>query len=66
LPARFVQPGYEDNFYYLWRERALPVNVDPFESRLDDEMERERLRRVFSQGLDNRGRLRAAAARTRQ
>jgi len=38
-------------WYYLWRERRLPVNVDPFDSRLDDEMERERLRRVFDAGL---------------
>jgi uncharacterized protein (DUF2126 family)/transglutaminase-like putative cysteine protease len=49
---RFVQPAYEDTFYYLWRERQLPVNVDPFDTRLDDEMERARLRRVFAQKLD--------------
>jgi hypothetical protein len=48
-----VQPGYEDTWYYLWRERRLPVNVDPFESKLDDEMERARLRRIFTQGLDD-------------
>ena len=47
-----MQPGYEDVWYYLWRERRLPVNVDPFDARLDDELERERLRRVFTQGLD--------------
>ena len=52
LPADTVRPGYEDTWYYLWRERRLPVNVDPFDARLDDEMERIRLRRVFSQGLD--------------
>ncbi|RZL94846.1 MAG: transglutaminase family protein [Variovorax sp.] len=52
LTDRFVQPGYEDVYYYLWRERRLPVNVDPFESKLDDEMERVRLRRVFTQKLD--------------
>src|SRR5260221_5177579 len=46
-----VQTGYEDVWYYLWRERQLPANVDPFDARLDDEMERERLRRVFTQGL---------------
>ena len=62
LTDQFIQPGYEDVFYYLWRERRLPVNVDPFDSRLDDEMERVRLRRVFEQKLDARGRLRAAAA----
>ncbi|MEW6465388.1 MAG: transglutaminase family protein [Pseudomonadota bacterium] len=52
LGTRHVQPGYEDTWYYLWRERRLPVNVDPFDARLDDELERARLRRVFSQGLD--------------
>ena len=51
LDAKFIQPAYEDTWYYLWRERRLPVNVDPFDSRLDDELERARLRRVFDQGL---------------
>jgi uncharacterized protein (DUF2126 family)/transglutaminase-like putative cysteine protease len=49
---KFIKAGYEDVYYYLWRERRLPVNVDPFDSRLDDEMERVRLRRVFEQKLD--------------
>jgi uncharacterized protein (DUF2126 family) len=53
LDAKYIQPGYEDTWYYLWRERRLPVNVDPFESKLDDELERARLRRIFSQGLDS-------------
>ena len=47
-----LQAGYEDVWYYLWRERKLPANVDPFDARLDDEMDRERLRRVFAQGLE--------------
>ena len=46
-----LQPGYEDVWYYLWRERRLPVNVDPLDSRLDDELERERLAGVFGQSL---------------
>jgi uncharacterized protein (DUF2126 family)/transglutaminase-like putative cysteine protease len=53
LGARHVRPAYEDVYYYLWRERRLPINVDPFDSRLDDEMERARLKRVFDQGLDH-------------
>ncbi|MBC7706962.1 MAG: transglutaminase family protein, partial [Rhodoferax sp.] len=53
LTDKFVLPGYEDVWYYLWRERRLPVNVDPFESKLDDEMERSRLRRVFAQKLES-------------
>lgn len=53
LDKQCVTPGYEDTWYYLWRERRLPINVDPFDSRLDDEMERMRLRRVFDQKLDS-------------
>jgi len=51
LDRRYAIAAYEDVWYYLWRERRLPVNVDPFDSRLDDELERQRLRRLFDQGL---------------
>ncbi len=51
LHADFVQPAYEDVWAHLARERRLPVNVDPFDAKLDDELERARLRRVFTQGL---------------
>jgi uncharacterized protein (DUF2126 family)/transglutaminase-like putative cysteine protease len=50
--SRHVFPAFEDVWYYLWRERKLPGNVDPFKSKLEDPMERERLRKVFTQGLD--------------
>ncbi|WP_323117868.1 transglutaminase family protein [Burkholderia alba] len=53
LSAAHIEPGYEDVWYYLWRERRLPVNVDPFDSRLDDELERARLRKVFDRKLDS-------------
>lgn len=52
LDPKFVFPAYEDVWYYLWRERKLPINVDPFNAKLDDPLERERLRKVFHQGLD--------------
>ena len=52
LATRFIFPAYEDAFYYLWRERQLPSNVDPFDSRLEDPLERARLARVFGAGLD--------------
>lgn len=45
-------PGYEDVWYYLWREKRLPTNVDPLDARLEDPLERDRLWRVFNQGLD--------------
>lgn len=52
LAAEHMFAGYEDVYYYLWRERRLPSNVDPLDSRLDDPIERERLRRLFAQGLE--------------
>ncbi len=48
---KHIFPAFEDTLYYLWRERRLPSNVDPFDSRLEDPLERERLRKVFSEGL---------------
>lgn len=51
LERHGLMPAYEDAWYYAWRERRLPTNVDPLDSRLDDELERARLMRVFNQGL---------------
>ncbi|MGC4081879.1 MAG: transglutaminase family protein [Vicinamibacterales bacterium] len=51
-PTSTCRPDTKTRWYYLWRERRLPTNVNPFESRLDDELERARLHRVFSRGLD--------------
>ncbi|MCU0978435.1 MAG: transglutaminase family protein [Pirellulaceae bacterium] len=51
LSREFILPAYEDAWYYLWRERRLPVNVDPLESQLDDPETRATLARVFEQGL---------------
>jgi uncharacterized protein (DUF2126 family) len=51
VPVEFAIPAYEDSWYYMWRERRLPINVDPFDSRLEDESERIRLSKVFEQGL---------------
>ncbi|MDB6001796.1 MAG: dehydrogenase, partial [Rhizobacter sp.] len=51
LNAKFVFAAYEDVWYYLYREQQLPANVDPFDSKLSEPMERARLAKVFSQGL---------------
>jgi uncharacterized protein (DUF2126 family)/transglutaminase-like putative cysteine protease len=53
IPTRHAQAGYEDGFYYLWKEGTLPKNVDVLDSKLADKRERERIRQVFEQGLDN-------------
>ena len=52
LDPKYVFPAFEDTWYYLWRERKLPTNVDPFDARLADPLERDRIRKVFTQGLD--------------
>ena len=51
ISDEYAFAAYEDAFYYLWRERRLPANVDPLDSRLEDATERERLARVFDTGL---------------
>jgi uncharacterized protein (DUF2126 family)/transglutaminase-like putative cysteine protease len=47
----FIMAAYEDSFYYLWRERRLPVNVDPLDSKINDPIERNRLARIFERDL---------------
>jgi len=51
VDASFTIAAYEDVYYYLWKERKLPVNVDPLDSKLADPIERDRMARVFEQGL---------------
>jgi uncharacterized protein (DUF2126 family) len=50
--SKWLMPAYEDSFYYLWREKRLPSNVDPLKANLKDKLERERLARLFDQGID--------------
>jgi uncharacterized protein (DUF2126 family)/transglutaminase-like putative cysteine protease len=52
LDPKHVFPAHEDVYYYLWRERRLPLNVDALDARLDDALERARLQRLFSVGID--------------
>ncbi len=48
---RWLMTGYEDVFYYTWKERRLPSNVTPTASHLEDPLERERLARLFQKGI---------------
>ncbi len=52
LAPEHIFAAFEDAFYYLWRERQLPSNVDAHKSNLKDPMERARLAQVFERGLD--------------
>ena len=49
---KWMMPAYEDVLYYMWREKRLPDNVDPLKSNLKSKLERDRLTRLFSQGID--------------
>jgi uncharacterized protein (DUF2126 family)/transglutaminase-like putative cysteine protease len=51
VEPKLAVAGYEDAWYHLWRERRLPVNVDPLESKLENPTDRALLARVFEQGL---------------
>ncbi len=51
VDPKFAVPAHEDAWYYLWRERQLPVNIDPLSSDLTDPEERTRLSRILDQGL---------------
>ncbi|HEX5221760.1 MAG TPA: transglutaminase family protein, partial [Verrucomicrobiae bacterium] len=48
---KYMLPGYEDAFYYTWKERRLPSNVTPEKSNLKDKLERDRIARIFQKGL---------------
>ncbi len=52
IKPKHAIPAYEDAWYYMWRERRLPTNVDPLKSRLEAKEERARLAKLFNQGLD--------------
>src|SRR5271165_3450071 len=51
VPPDLVSDAYEDIHYYLWREHRLPANVVTEDAKLKDPLERDRLARVFGQGL---------------
>ncbi len=51
LSSECLMPAYEDVYYYLWREKRLPGNVDPLKNNLKNKLERERLARLFHDGL---------------
>ena len=52
VEPHYIIAGYEDVWHYLWKERRLPTNVDPFKSELTNEQERLRLARIFEEGLN--------------
>lgn len=53
LSKENIKVAFEDIPYYLWKEGTLPDNVSVKDNRLNDEMERARLRKVFDHGLSS-------------
>jgi uncharacterized protein (DUF2126 family) len=51
LSAEQVIPAYEDVFYSLWQEGALPANIDPLDTDLRSDIERRRLAAQLERGL---------------
>lgn len=51
LTPENVTPAYEDPAEWIVKEANLPENVDPSNSKLKDPEERNRIAKVFSQGL---------------
>jgi len=52
IDDEIVQTAFEDVYYYLWKEGTLPKNVDVFDNKLEEEVERARVRRLFEKGID--------------
>ena len=51
VTSKYIVPVFEDIAHYLVKERRLPVNVSPEDSRLEDPEERARLAAVFERGV---------------
>ncbi|MGB0684370.1 MAG: DUF2126 domain-containing protein [Magnetovibrionaceae bacterium] len=46
------QEAFEDPWHFIDKERALPVDIEPGNNKLDDPLERARVARVFERGLE--------------
>jgi uncharacterized protein (DUF2126 family)/transglutaminase-like putative cysteine protease len=50
--SKHLMPAYEDTLYYLWTEQQLPPEVDPTKADLSDSLERRRLAKLLTRGLN--------------
>ncbi|MDY0191463.1 MAG: transglutaminase family protein [Desulfuromonas sp.] len=53
IAKEYLVAGYEDIFYWLWKEENLPANLDPLQANLEDAAERRALAKVLNRGLKN-------------
>jgi uncharacterized protein (DUF2126 family)/transglutaminase-like putative cysteine protease len=52
LPADYALPAYEDPAYFTEKAEALPINVTPADARLENAEDNDRIRRVYTRGID--------------
>ncbi len=52
LSPQCLVPGYEDVFYYLWKEGTISTTSDPLKADLKDSAERQKLAEVLNYGLE--------------
>ena len=53
LPAEFALPAYEDPAYFTDKAEALPINVTPADAKLESAEDNDRIRRVYTRGIDS-------------
>ena len=53
VSAENVLSAYEDPLVYILKEAQLPIDIDPLKCDLDDDLERQTIAKVLSQGLNN-------------
>jgi len=51
LRSNYLQPAFEDAFYYILEEGRIPPNLDPLKANLNDPLERRRLAELLQRGL---------------
>ncbi|WP_413206272.1 DUF2126 domain-containing protein [Rhodospirillum sp. A1_3_36] len=52
VTPKAIQPAYEDPWHFIEHERRLPFNVDPIDNKIADPQTRDRVARVFEEGVN--------------
>lgn len=52
LDEKFIQPAFEDAWYFMWREQKLPINLNPLNNMIENPEESNLISKIFNQGLD--------------
>jgi len=51
IKKKYLVAGYEDVFYWVWKEGTIPKNLDPLKANLKDSADRRALAQVLERGL---------------